>query len=67
MTSSNIPPFKPFRLALIQLGGVGLSTKDNLHHASEMILKAVHTRDGPKPNLVVLPVRHFGRRYVCSP
>lgn len=57
MTSSNPPAFKPFRLALIQLGGVGASKENNLHHAREMILKAARPEEGTKANLIVLPVR----------
>lgn len=57
MASSTFPTFKYFRLALIQLGGVGLSTIENLDHAREMIHRAVEPQDGTKPNLIVLPVR----------
>ncbi|KAF8502463.1 carbon-nitrogen hydrolase [Gautieria morchelliformis] len=55
MVSSTVPMFKPFRLALIQLGGLGSSKSDNLRHAGEMILKAVQPFEGSKPNLIVLP------------
>jgi len=47
------PVFKPFTLALIQLGGISANKADNLKHAREMILKAA----GKKPDLIVLPVR----------
>ncbi|KAJ6546413.1 carbon-nitrogen hydrolase [Mycena vulgaris] len=43
--------FKPFRLALIQLGNITSNKSDNLVHAREMILKAA----GKKPDLIVLP------------
>ncbi|KAJ3726312.1 carbon-nitrogen hydrolase [Lentinula raphanica] len=45
------PTFKPFRLALIQLGSIGANKSDNLKHAREMILKAA----SGKPDLIVLP------------
>lgn len=54
---SKAPIFKPFTLALIQLGGIGVNKTDNLKHAREMILRAAigsgHTK---KPDLIVLPV-----------
>ena len=46
------PTFKPFKLALIQLGSIGANKTDNLKHAREMILKAA----SGKPDLIVLPV-----------
>jgi len=47
------PVFKPFTLALIQLGRIGSNKSDNIKHAREMVLKAAN---GPKkPNLIVLP------------
>ncbi|QRW00747.1 carbon-nitrogen hydrolase [Ceratobasidium sp. AG-Ba] len=46
---------KPFRLSLIQLGGVGADKTSNLAHAREMVLKAVQPVDGKKSDLVVLP------------
>jgi hypothetical protein len=49
------PVFKPFSLALVQLGGVGANKSDNLKHAREMILKTAGS--GRKPDLIVLPVR----------
>lgn len=55
---SKAPVFKPFNLALIQLGGVGSNKSDNLKHAREMILKAANGDGGlkPKPDVIVLPV-----------
>ncbi|TFK42858.1 carbon-nitrogen hydrolase [Crucibulum laeve] len=48
--------FKPFTLALIQLGNIGTNKSDNLKHAREMILKAAeHQSHGKKPSLIVLP------------
>ncbi|KAJ7285563.1 carbon-nitrogen hydrolase [Mycena rebaudengoi] len=47
------PKFKPFTLALIQLGNVTANKSDNLRHAREMILKAAAT--AKKPALIVLP------------
>lgn len=46
--------FKPFTLALIQLGQIGAKKSDNLKHAREMILKAANAHK--KPHLIVLPV-----------
>jgi hypothetical protein len=52
------PVLKPFRLALVQLGGLGSNKADNLKHARDMILKAARGVSGSdKPNLIVLPVR----------
>ncbi|KAJ3723514.1 carbon-nitrogen hydrolase [Lentinula guzmanii] len=45
------PTFKPFKLALIQLGNISANKNDNLKHAREMILKAA----SGKPDLIVLP------------
>ncbi|KAJ7694077.1 carbon-nitrogen hydrolase [Mycena rosella] len=45
--------FKPFSLALIQLGNVTANKSDNLAHAREMILKAAAS--AKKPDLIVLP------------
>lgn len=59
MTQASVAPtFKPFNLALVQLGGVGANKTENLKHAREMILKAASGDGGskPKPNLIVLPV-----------
>ncbi|KAI0713335.1 carbon-nitrogen hydrolase [Earliella scabrosa] len=57
MSSSAPPTFKPFNLALIQLGQVGPDKDANLKHAREMIRTAVGADGGakPKPDLVVLP------------
>lgn len=46
---------KPFRLSLIQLGGLGADKAANLAHTRDMVLKAVEPVDGKKTNLVVLP------------
>ena len=54
------PVFKPFNVALIQLGGLGANKAENLTRAREMILKAARAEGSrPKPRMVVLPV--------CSP
>jgi hypothetical protein len=61
MATSAAPAFKPFNLALIQLGGVTADKTANLRHAREMLLKAAKgegAKDGVKPELVVLPVCH---------
>ncbi|KZP24879.1 carbon-nitrogen hydrolase [Athelia psychrophila] len=50
------PTFKPFNLALIQLGGITSDKNANLKHAREMILKAAGgSEDGKKADLIVLP------------
>ncbi|KAF5386970.1 hypothetical protein D9615_001771 [Tricholomella constricta] len=51
---SRAPVFKPFTLALIQLGNISAEKSANLQHAREMILKAAagHTK---KPDVIVLP------------
>ncbi|KAG6910877.1 hypothetical protein DXG01_006560 [Tephrocybe rancida] len=51
---SKIPVFKPFTLALIQLGGIVADKTTNLQHARDMILKAAAGR-AKKPELIVLP------------
>jgi len=48
---SKLPTFKPFKLALIQLGQISANKTDNLKHAREMVLKAAFG----KPDLIVLP------------
>ena len=53
---SKSPVFKPFTLALVQLGNVGADKSANLKHAREMIRKAAG-RQGKKPDVIVLPVR----------
>ncbi|RPD65790.1 carbon-nitrogen hydrolase [Lentinus tigrinus ALCF2SS1-7] len=57
MSTTAAPTFKPFNLALIQLGGVGTDKAANLRHAREMIKKAASGDGGakPKPDLIVLP------------
>lgn len=52
---STAPSFKPFTLALIQLGNIGPDKSANLRHAREMILKAAGGERSGKPSLVVLP------------
>ncbi|KDQ59399.1 hypothetical protein JAAARDRAFT_32957 [Jaapia argillacea MUCL 33604] len=57
-SSSSAPPtFKPFNLALIQLGQIGPNKADNLKHARDIILKAAAGQGvaGTKPDLIVLP------------
>ncbi|TCD62611.1 hypothetical protein EIP91_006625 [Steccherinum ochraceum] len=49
------PAFKPFTLALVQLGQIGADKAANLKHAREMILKAARGTDAKKPDLIVLP------------
>lgn len=78
---STVPPapaFKPFNLALIQLGEIGADKRANLEHARDMIRRAASGEGGGggaqgKPDLIVLPVRpicstQYGtalRRIVC--
>ncbi|KIL61927.1 hypothetical protein M378DRAFT_166410 [Amanita muscaria Koide BX008] len=53
MTLGSAPAFRPFTLALIQLGKITANKQHNLQHAREMIVKAAkHER---KPDLIVLP------------
>ena len=62
---STVPPapaFKPFNLALIQLGEIGADKRANLEHARDMIRRAASGEGGGggaqgKPDLIVLPVR----------
>ncbi|KAI0792938.1 carbon-nitrogen hydrolase [Abortiporus biennis] len=56
-SSTAAPNFKPFTLALVQLGQIGSDKAANLKHAREMILKAAggENNAGSKPDLVVLP------------
>jgi hypothetical protein len=68
MSTAAAPAFKPFNLALIQLGRVTEDKTANLSHAREMILKAARgegASDGGRPQLVVLPVcvRERTRKY----
>ncbi|CAG7846502.1 Hydrolase C26A3.11 [Serendipita indica DSM 11827] len=46
---------RPFRLALIQMGGVTADKTSNLAHARDLIHKAVNPQSGEKPGVVVLP------------
>jgi len=55
-----LSPFRPFRVALVQLGDIGSSKDDNLRHVQDMLLKAARPADGVKPSLIVLPVRREG-------
>lgn len=65
--STTIPPapaFKPFNLALIQLGQIGADKRANLEHARDMIRRAaggegVGGAQG-RPDLIVLPVSGAG-------
>lgn len=50
------PALRSFNLALIQLGQVGPDKTKNIAHAREQVLKAASGEDGPKPQLIVLPV-----------
>ena len=61
---STLPPapaFKPFNLAVIQLGQIGSDKRANLEHARDMIRRAASgegvggVKQG-KPDLIVLPV-----------
>ena len=59
-TIPTAPAFKPFNLALIQLGQIGADKSANLKHARDMIRRAasgegVGGAQG-KPDLIVLPV-----------
>lgn len=54
--ASPAPALRSFNLALIQLGRVGSDKTKNIAHAREQILKAASRQDGPKPQLIVLPV-----------
>ncbi|OSX64712.1 hypothetical protein POSPLADRAFT_1044185 [Postia placenta MAD-698-R-SB12] len=55
--STAAPPFKPFNLALIQLGQTGPDKSANLAHARDLILEAASGDGGakPKPDVIVLP------------
>ena len=70
MSTSGVPSFVGFNLALIQLGGVGHDKSKNLEHARDMIHKAASGQDGkhPKPDLIVLPVNpHASRSLILLP
>jgi hypothetical protein len=56
--SSSGPPYRPFRLALIQMG-VTSNKEQNLAHARELVLKASNPPSGDKPGVIVLPVRLY--------
>ena len=63
MSTTSIPPapaFKPFNLAVIQLGQIGADKAANLKHARDMIRKAANGEGvggtQGRPNLIVLPV-----------
>ncbi|KAI0340153.1 carbon-nitrogen hydrolase [Trametopsis cervina] len=54
--AASLPTFKPFNLALVQLGQITADKSANLKHAREMIIKAAQgAESGTKPDLVVLP------------
>ena len=54
--ASPAPTLRPFNLALIQLGQIGSDKTKNIAYAREQVLKAASREDGPKPQLIVLPV-----------
>jgi len=54
--ASSAPALRSFNLALIQLGQIGPDKTKNIAHAREQVLKAASRTDGPKPQLIVLPV-----------
>lgn len=56
LSANNAPPFKPFRLALVQMGGITSSKEMNLAHAKELIARAASPEQGAKPGVIVLPV-----------
>lgn len=60
--------FRPFKVALVQLGNTGPSKEKNIQHAQKMILKAAGSSDSAvKPNLIVLPVRQWSlSTFICS-
>jgi omega-amidase len=69
---STIPPaptFKPFNLALIQLGQVGADKGANLRHARDMIRRAANGEGAGivqgKPDLIVLPVSTLSHALRC--
>ncbi|CCM06076.1 uncharacterized protein FIBRA_08323 [Fibroporia radiculosa] len=57
MSSASSTTFRPFNLALIQLGQITADKPTNLQHARTMVLKAAAGGDDPKtkPDLIVLP------------
>ncbi|KAF7295242.1 CN hydrolase domain-containing protein [Mycena indigotica] len=56
-----VPSFKPFTVALIQLGEITANKSKNLKHAHDMILRA--TANSKRPELIVLPVECFNSPY----
>jgi hypothetical protein len=54
--STIAPPASPFRLALIQMGGVTSNKEQNIAHAKDLILQAAKPQTGQKPGVIVLPV-----------
>jgi len=68
-TMSIPPAFKPFGLALIQLGAVGTDKSANLRHAREMIMKAAEGdgASGSRPSMIVLPVSVSSQAVSCIP
>lgn len=54
--SSSGQTARPFRLALIQMGGITSNKEQNLAHAKELIKKAANPSSGEKPGVIVLPV-----------
>ena len=55
MALRSLPSFKPFTLALIQLGSITANKHANLQHARDMVIIAASNEK--KPDLIVLPVR----------
>ncbi|KAG8760747.1 hypothetical protein FRC14_002043 [Serendipita sp. 396] len=55
MSTTTAPQPRPFRLALIQMGGITTDKAKNLAHAKYLILKASKPEAGEKPGIVVLP------------
>ena len=54
--ASSAPTLRSFNLALVQLGQIGPDKANNIAHAREQVIKAASRADGPKPQLIVLPV-----------
>ncbi|PVF99131.1 putative nitrilase [Serendipita vermifera] len=53
--STTAPSPRPFRLALIQMGGVTSNKEQNLAHARQLILQAAKPQNGEKPGVITLP------------
>ncbi|KAF8629496.1 hypothetical protein AX15_003413 [Amanita polypyramis BW_CC] len=49
----NSPVFRPFTLALVQLGKITANKPENLRHARDLVLRAANNEK--KPDLIVLP------------